>query len=231
MEPKILDTKEGTYSKVHKIEIEGKIYAYKKKLCYSEYDILSSLDHPNIIKIEKKYEKGILMPYYEKDLFRDSANIAFSDLKNMIIQLLSAVEYIHKEGYIHGDIKPNNILLDGYTPILIDFGMARVIDRYDVANVFQAPEQIYDLGCSESIDIWCLGSTLYWVMTAESVVRHKRDKSPIEDIKEILSPDSESTKMLLKYPVIGKVVLSMLTLNPFSRPSASECLKMIQESK
>ena len=95
--------------------------------------ILAKLDHPNVIKVIKYFEK--LRTAYLVMEYCDGNSLNFI-LKNQKINpklllrwfasLLDGLEYLHKYKIIHGDIKPSNIFIssDG-RPVLLDFGSAK----------------------------------------------------------------------------------------------------------
>jgi serine/threonine-protein kinase len=101
---------------------------------------------------------------------------------DVIIQVLSALAVAHARGFIHRDLKPDNIFLverPGLTPSakLLDFGLAKMIeeesmDRITLTGVvvgtpsFMAPEQIVDPQLVDHrVDLWAVGVTFYQALT------------------------------------------------------------------
>jgi serine/threonine protein kinase len=96
-------------------------------------------------------------------------------------QMLSAVHCIHEERIIHSDLKPANFLFVRGCLKLIDFGIAKAIQRDDTVNIYResqvgtlnymSPESILDTGegvngglrmkCGRPSDVWSLGCILY----------------------------------------------------------------------
>lgn len=90
--------------------------------------------------------------------------IPIKDTINYMIKILSALEYIHEMGYIHKDIKPDNILLDTLnTPKLADFGLSEHVNYVTrMGYKTHLPPEYYQ-GSNPSIlsDVYACGMTLY----------------------------------------------------------------------
>jgi len=98
-------------------------------------DILTKLDHPNIVKYYETYIDEryfyLVMEYIDGgELFNkisQQENQVFNEKLASIYmkKLLSALNHIHSQGVVHRDIKPENIMFNKYDEIkLIDFGLA-----------------------------------------------------------------------------------------------------------
>ena len=86
-------------------------------------------------------------------------------------QIIIAIGFMHSNGYIHRDLKLENILLDkdGYIKI-IDFGISRKINPNEDAKTFagtseqMAPEMINKKGYDKSVDWWAVGIMIYMML-------------------------------------------------------------------
>lgn len=91
--------------------------------------------------------------------------------KNVLIQILRALEYLDSMSLIHRDVKPGNILYswqpDGSLQYsLADFGLANWVDNsftHCGTNLFRAPEISKDLEHTAKVDVWSLFVTYLWV--------------------------------------------------------------------
>lgn len=88
----------------------------------------------------------------------------------LIIEAALAVDYAHRQGVVHGDIKPGNLLLDGHGRIhIVDFGLARIVGETTAAVALQvagtpmymSPEQIAGGTLDNRADVYSLGLVLY----------------------------------------------------------------------
>ncbi len=147
-----------------------------------EAHAISRLSHPNILPlIEFGDERGLLyliMPLVREGTLRDLLSkhrgpLSLEEALPLFGPLCDAVQYAHQEDIIHRDIKPQNVLLQRYTHVLLaDFGIAR--DRFDthltttgmgIGSVeYMAPEQAEGKGDARS-DIYSLGIVLYQMLT------------------------------------------------------------------
>ena len=183
---------------------------YEFDLLRSELDILSNLDHPNIVKyfgeFEDEYYVHIVMEYLKGyDLYKVIAlkNYNGFDEKNMceiIYQLLKALAFIHSQNIIHRDIKPENMLFankkDYSTLKLIDFGLATNSkkDKNAVGTpYYMAPEMIEGISCPQS-DIWSVGVIVYLMLTG----KHPFDAKEGEDLFYKIKNDELDLKPLDK---------------------------------
>jgi serine/threonine protein kinase len=147
-----------------------------------EAQAISKLSHPNILPlIEFGEENGTLylvMPLAREGTLRDllkqrNGPLALEEAIPLFTQLCDAVQYAHEEGIIHRDIKPQNVLLQRRTHVLLaDFGIARDTAETQMTTTgaglgtveYMAPEQAIGQADKRS-DIYSLGVVLYQLLT------------------------------------------------------------------
>ncbi len=153
-------------------------YAHTIKRFMEEAQLLSRLNHPNIVRVREAFEAlgtaYYVMPYIEaKDLHKAApATVDEAWLLPILQTILTALQYLHGEKLLHRDLKPGNILLqkDG-TPILIDFGTARALQTEYSVTMAGTPgyapiEQITPHSHRGPwTDIYALGATCYLLIT------------------------------------------------------------------
>jgi serine/threonine-protein kinase PpkA len=120
---------------------------------------------------------------------------------DVCIAICSALEVAHRKGFVHRDIKPQNILFreDG-APVLTDFGIARAIDvgtSLTVAGMFvgtpayMSPEQVKGLDVDARTDLYSLGMVFYEMLTGNVPFRSDSDSAlsiAMKQINETLPP-------------------------------------------
>ncbi len=143
-----------------------------------EAQILTSLDHPGIVRLLDKGEYGpglsyIVMEYIEGTPVEEFCDLRCLPVENrirLLIQIMNAVDYAHRRLVIHSDLKPANILVthDGQ-PKVMDFGIAMMLDPHRphpstgssiptlYTPAFASPEQLIGGRITSASDIYSLG--------------------------------------------------------------------------
>jgi len=166
----------------------------------SEVQILTTLDHPHIMKIYEMFEDKnkyyIVSEFLEGgELFdRIIENDHFSerDAANIMKQLLSAVAYCHKHNIVHRDLKPENLVYESKKREanfkVIDFGTAKAFktnqkmsETYGTAY-YIAPE-ILNQNYTEKCDVWSCGVILYILLSGTPPFPGRDDKEILRKVK------------------------------------------------
>jgi eukaryotic-like serine/threonine-protein kinase len=170
-----------------------------------EIEVASSLLHPHIVRyIEHGTHNGIVYLVTEFVGGQDASKLVkqrggklhYQEVVKIIEQTLSALDFAHKLGFVHRDIKEQNILVDGsfpnYNSKLTDFGLAKSFKQTGMSGVtmvgdvagtiaYMPPEQIRDFkDVQPPSDIYAMGMTAYSLLTGF----HALDISPNAGISE-----------------------------------------------
>ncbi|PIK46399.1 hypothetical protein BSL78_16718 [Apostichopus japonicus] len=176
---------DGTYGSVHlgrSVET-GEMYAIKKmkKKFYSwdecmnlrEVKSLKKLNHANVVKLKEVIRENdylyFVFEFMKENLYqlmkdRDKL-FPESSVRNITYQILQGMAFIHKHGFFHRDMKPENLLCMGPELVKIaDFGLAREIRSrppytdYVSTRWYRAPEVLLrSTNYSSPVDIWAIG--------------------------------------------------------------------------
>ena len=144
-----------------------------QKLCKD--NLSSQKGYENIIKLkqiifEKKSGKiNLVFEYMETDLYelmkkRSPSRLTEDEIKDITYQILLGLYHMHKYGFFHRDMKPENLLLTGKKVKIADFGLAREIrsippfTEYVSTRYYRAPECILrSQNYNSPVDIWAVG--------------------------------------------------------------------------
>lgn len=172
---------------------------------YFEAEVVAKFNHPNIIKIYDVFRENntayIVMPL-EKGLSlfllanlhkkETKERLPDSEIKEIFLQICDGIEFLHKNNYLHLDIKPGNIWIrPNGSVVILDLGSSRNMDEYEnqATPAFTAgyapPEQYKDIKgghIDERTDIYAIGGCLKFCLEtmspAVSVKKiSKRDKN------------------------------------------------------
>nr|AKN21710.1 NEK8-1 [Schmidtea mediterranea] len=203
----------------------------------NEIDILSILDHPNIVAyynhfvyidtvfIEMEYANAGSLSNYLRQLKED---LSESCVLWYFFQLIYALDYIHKLHIIHRDIKTLNIFLTTSTLLKIgDFGISKVLNEDEFANtqvgtpVYMSPEVIQGLPYSSKSDIWASGCVLYEIISRKKLFEYSNHLSLA---MKIINGEFQTMPNCNNSDLLD--LLQRLLLNePTKRPSAEDVLK------
>ena len=170
-------------------------FTWGKRRFLDESRTLASFRHPNIVRVMRFFEANgsayMVMEFVEgaplADWIRPRRPLAEAAVRALARPLLDGLEVVHKAGYTHRDIKPGNIYIrHDHSPVLIDFGSARVqnTDATAIVTPGYAPfEQYHSEGKQGPwSDIYAFAGVLYWIVTGnrphEAAARVRQDTMP-----------------------------------------------------
>jgi calcium-dependent protein kinase len=210
----------GGYSKVFEVRnkttnaIRACKYISKAKMnektlkrTLREINMLKKLDHPNIIKLYEVYEsKNSIYLIMEKcnggELFDNiiehiTKGKMYSEkqVSEIISQILSAINYCHKNGICHRDLKPENILLlnkeneneENNKIKIIDFGLSQYISdkklNSRVGTAYYVSPEVLSGEYTQKCDVWSIGIILCVLLTGEPPFNGANDSIIYNKIK------------------------------------------------
>jgi serine/threonine-protein kinase len=198
----------------------------------------AGLNHQNLVSI---YDWGevegtyyIVMEYVEgetlKDLIRRRGRLSGNESVGIALQLLAAVEFAHRSGIVHRDIKPQNVMIDrGGTVKVMDFGIARAGDSgmTEAGSIlgtaqYLAPEQAKGYPVDERSDLYSVGVVLYEMLTG--TVPFRGDSAVTVALKHVNEVPREPAELVPGLPyALNQIVLKAMAKDPADRyQSAAE---------
>ncbi|WP_456095466.1 Stk1 family PASTA domain-containing Ser/Thr kinase [Peptostreptococcus sp.] len=144
-----------------------------------EAEAVASLSHPNIVNVYDVGEDGkvhyIVMEYVDgqnlKEIIQDEGRLEEYTALDIAKQIARALSAAHRNGIIHRDIKPHNILIskDGRQVKVADFGIAKAVSSSTMTNMgsvigsvhYISPEQAKGKHLTSNADLYSLGIVLY----------------------------------------------------------------------
>ena len=209
-----------------------------------EVKILSTLQHPNIIRYYESFLQGsalyIVMELVEGATLLDHLNsllekghsMAESRIWSIFTQICLALRYIHKErNVVHRDLTPSNVMInaDGVVKVA-DFGLAKqrmgtnsVMESVVGTVLYQCPEIIQNQPYGEKADIWSLGCILYQTAMLRPPFEGSNPLSVAQAIVEGTYPPLRGSFA----PLLQEVVSRLLCVDPEERPDIDVVASLI----
>jgi serine/threonine-protein kinase len=150
----------------------------------AEYEVGRSVVHPGLRRsIDAKVNKtmlrkitdaALIMELFDGGSIEHNRPTRIADALDCFIQTAKALDALHKAGYVHCDLKPNNILVNAHGEVkVIDLGQAckmnTVKSRIQGTPDFIAPEQVKCEAVTPKTDVYNLGATMYWVLCGKHI--------------------------------------------------------------
>ena len=174
-----------------------------------EEEIGQLLDHPGVVKTYDSEERSRLYMVIEwvdgrllRAILNEERQLPIERATNLTLQILDALDTMHKHGVVHRDLKPENIMVDDQDRIkLIDFGIAMKEDARRITFVemspalgtpdYISPEQVKGQRGDQRSDIYSLGVMFYEMLAGEPPFT---GPSPLAVMNERLLHDPEPVR-------------------------------------
>jgi serine/threonine protein kinase len=203
----------------------------------SEYNIARQLDHPGLRRVDRMIKKksGLLsvselflvMELVDGISVDRSPPKTFEQAAEIFESTARAMAYMHAKGFVHADMKPNNIIVDGAgNTKVIDLGQSCTVGtvkkRIQGTPDYIAPEQVHRRPITEKTDVYNLGATMYWALTRKHVptALGKEDSllGTVDD-KLMIKP-KRPIELNARVPEhFDKLIMECVEIEPAMRPS------------
>ena len=226
-----------------KIYEKEKLNSNSKKNCvYKEIQILKKLKHKNIVKlievistekqilIIQELIEGISLREYYNNEIRNQKGISIHKeniFRIIFKQIFEAMDYLHKQGMAHRDIKLENILIKkNYEIKIIDFGFGMYNPENKLQKFFcgtpnYMPPEIAEKKpyIGQLADMWSLGILVYKIFCADFPFKGKDEKELYKAIKT-----GKFTMASYTPDYARKIICSLIVLNPNKRMTCEDVL-------
>jgi serine/threonine-protein kinase len=187
----------------------------------NEFSVASEIDHPAVrkcfqIRRVRKWmrirELQILMEHVDGKTLEERRPTDLREIVRIFHAVADGLDGMHRAGYAHADMKPNNIMLaSGGKVKIIDLGqscpLGHVKRRIQGTPDYIAPEQVRRLPIERTTDVFNFGATLYWLLTGTAyptILPSKKSATGID-----LLPSREA---VLPHLVNAEIPLALSTL-------------------
>jgi len=191
-----------------------------------ELQTIASLEHPSIVPVydvgEEDGRPFFVMRYMaggSLSMLIEDGKLSLQDTARIIERIAVALEHAHKQGIIHRDIKPDNILFDlTDNPYISDFGVAKLTELPGSMNPesrvvgtpgYMSPEQFYDQKVDARTDVYALGVVIYQMLSGRTIQRFSTNTS-LEKVRDYIENQPK---------------LEVLEANPDLNPEADVVIK------
>jgi len=207
----------------------------------TEYLVGSKLDHPNVRGVCRfiKHRKGfkvravtLIMELVDATTLDQRLPQTHAEAVRIFLQVARGLVHMHSRGFIHADIKPNNILVTEQEKVkIIDLGQGcatgTVKKRIQGTPGYMAPEQAHRQAITEKTDIYNLGATMYWVLVGEVIPTALPPKDDTDslytgalDPDHVKPPVPPQEKDASIHPLLSRQILDCVRLHPDDRPES-----------
>lgn len=201
---------------------------------------LAGLNHRNIVRVYDVFESGgalyYVMPWLEGGSLRERMDEAAltgqrlepATVREWLLQLLGALDYLHNRGVLHRDIKPGNIMFDeNEQPVLIDFGASvyfgsDTLTQGEFTPAYAAPEQVAGKGnVGPHTDLYALAATWYELLDGVA---------PEPAVSRLMKDELQPLSSLPEFPGLAEGIMLNLALVPGERnATAADWLALLLE--
>jgi serine/threonine protein kinase len=203
----------------------------------AEYQVAVKVKHPTIraiydaIKTREMLisvkEIFLVMEYVDGVSIEKKMPPTFEAALAAFIQVSQGLAHMHKCGYVHADMKPNNIVVmaDGSVKV-IDLGQACAVgtvkERIQGTPDYIAPEQVHRRAITAKTDIYNLGATMYWVLTKKNIpTAMPRENSLVGSVDDQFIEKAKPVRDLNpRCPeMLSDLIMACVQVDPDARPS------------
>jgi protein kinase len=228
--------------------MKRKFKTWEECIQLREVKSLKKLNHPNIVKLKEVIRENdelfFVFEYMEQNVYQlmkeRQKHFPEARVRNIIWQIMQGLCYMHKLGFFHRDMKPENLLVTRDTVKIADFGLAREIRSrppftdYVSTRWYRAPEVLLrDVRYNSPIDIWAMGAMMAELYTLRPLFPGSSEADEIFKICSVLGTPTQQNwpeglklaqRMNFKFPQMVPTPLQSIVPN-----ASPEGLQLMQK--
>ncbi len=211
----------------------------------TEYEVGSKIQHQSIRHVERLIKNRKLLRVSEIMLLMELVDgiplerkvpESLEVLADIFQQVAEGLLHMHIEGYVHADMKPNNVIVtDERRAKVIDLGQScrigTVKERIQGTPDYIAPEQAHRRQITGATDVYNLGATMYWCLTGKHIPTAISDRTALgvaKDDHQIQRP-TPPVELVPHVPLSwSDLVMHCVEPEPESRPSMESVRNKLQ---
>mmetsp|Transcript_10990 Transcript_10990/g.37303 ORF Transcript_10990/g.37303 Transcript_10990/m.37303 type:complete len:592 (-) Transcript_10990:602-2377(-) len=211
--------------------MKKKYYSWDECIALREVQSLRKLRHPNIVKLKEIIRENdrlhMVFEHMDCNLYELTKNrrkhLPESNIKNHMFQILQGLAFMHKNGYFHRDMKPENILVLNDVTKIADFGLAKEINarlpytEYISTRWYRAPEVLLrSRNYNAPVDVFAVGCIMAELYMLRPLFPGSSESDMINKVCQVLgTPTMEiwpegfklATARRVKFPEFAKIPL------------------------
>jgi protein kinase len=190
-------------------KMKKKFYSWDECVKLREVQSLKKLNHPNIVKLKEVIRENdelfFVFEFVTQNVYELTKNkkkfIDEGAIKKYVFQILNGLAYMHKHGFFHRDMKPENLLIGSDDIVKIaDFGLAREIRSrppftdYVSTRWYRAPEVLLrSVKYNSPIDLWAVGVIMAELYMLRPLFPGSSEPDQLHKICSVLGTPTEKT--------------------------------------
>jgi serine/threonine-protein kinase len=205
-----------------------------------EYEIASQLNHPAIRRIVRLIKKKqnllsvsdlwLVMEHVDGASLESDPPETFEEAASIFHQVAAGLAYMHARGFVHADMKPNNIIVDDQSRCkIIDLGQScrtgTTKERIQGTPDYIAPEQVHRRPITEKTDIYNLGATMYKVLTKHFVPTALAKGDSLLGSKDdnLMQRPKRTIEINRRIPeMLDRLIMECVEIDPSQRPASMD---------
>ena len=168
-------------------------------------------------------EIHLVMEFCEGQAIQEARPKSLRETLRVFGQVASALAYMNARGYVHADMKPNNIIVAPNGAVkIIDLGqscpLGTIKQRIQGTPDFIAPEQVHRHPLDARTDVFNFGASLYWTLTGRAIPTTLPRNGPttLKSEMAVVPPEKINTDVP---PSLSKLVTDCIEISPAGRPT------------